>query len=672
MSKTSWGPSHQHAAAPGRRPSPIVGGLVLLAVLLLARAALAPHVPLGLWLIGAPAAGGLIWLALVLVAGGADSLPRRGGSAGGTVEERPWPTGASTPGEVMRAETTRLGGGAYLGSLAGRWVTADPESAVMVLGPPRKGKTSAVLIPAVMSAVGPVISTSTKPDVMRATVGPRSEIGQVWLFDPAGSNPRLPDGVRRLSWSPVAAAGDWDGALVMARAMTRAARAGVGTTDEGHWSERAAALLAPLIHAAAANGRPIGEVVRWVLRQDLRPATDILRDADSELAADVLAGIEATDSRERSSIFSATAGVLSAYNSDAVREGARAPNFDPDEFAASTDTIYVTAPEQLQSLCAPLIVGLLEQVRQAVYARAAVGEADGAPMLLALDEVANIAPIHDLPALVSQAGGQGLQVMIGLQDLSQVRLRWGTEVAEGFMTLFQSKVVLPGIADSRTLESISLAVGEYDRQVVTHSVGHGETDKWIEHHRYDDSVSWQTQRQRVLEPGDIAGVPAGRGLLLVGAEWGLVGLPRWFEAEPWRQAAPPSPEGLIHQAGDGTMVRSKSELLVLETLLAMGLEPRYEERLYSPVDSDDHRLPDFTITYNGVTFYWEHLGMLDRADYARGWRRKREWYERHGCADQLITSADEPGVGLSVPEVKARAERRVLRGEPRLGEPGFG
>jgi type IV secretion system protein VirD4 len=46
-------------------------------------------------------------------------------------------------------------------------------------------------------------------------------------------------------------------------------------------------------------------------------------------------------------------------------------------------------------------------------------------MLWALDEVANIAPIHDLPALVSQAGGQRPQVMVGLQDLSQARSRWG-------------------------------------------------------------------------------------------------------------------------------------------------------------------------------------------------------------------------------------------------------
>ena len=71
---------------------------------------------------------------------------------------------------------------------AGSWVLADPESAVMVLGPPRSGKTSAVMIPAVMGASGAVIATSTKPDVMRATVAARSEIGQAWLFDPAAQS----------------------------------------------------------------------------------------------------------------------------------------------------------------------------------------------------------------------------------------------------------------------------------------------------------------------------------------------------------------------------------------------------------------------------------------------------------------------------------------------------
>jgi hypothetical protein len=76
--------------------------------------------------------------------------------------------------------------------------------------------------------------------------------------------------------------------------MTAASRAGAGTTNEHHWSERAAALLAPLLYAAQLSRLPIEEVLRWTLRQDPAPALEVLADADSEIAADVLVGIERT------------------------------------------------------------------------------------------------------------------------------------------------------------------------------------------------------------------------------------------------------------------------------------------------------------------------------------------------------------------------------------------
>jgi type IV secretory pathway TraG/TraD family ATPase VirD4 len=333
----------------------------------------------------------------------------------------------------------------------------------------------------------------------------------------------------------------------MARAMTAASRAGAGTTNESHWSERAAALLGPLLYAAHLTDRPIEEVLRWTLRQDLAPALEVLADGESEIAADVLVGIERTDTRERSSIFSATAGVLSAYNSDGARQTAARANFDPVRFAASTDTIYITSPEHRQAVFAPLIVGLLEQIRHAVYDQARHDRAPEPGMLWLLDEAANIAPIHDLPALVSQAGGQSLQVAIGLQDLSQARSRWGRDAAEGFMSLFGTKVILSGIADSPTLESISLALGEYDRDITSHALGQSDPQEWFSAPTHSDSVSYQTQRQRVLTPGDIARLPDGHGLLLRSTDWELIRLTKWYENEPWRtigttgQATPTHP-----------------------------------------------------------------------------------------------------------------------------------
>lgn len=447
----------------------------------------------------------------------------------------------STADEV-RYEIKRKGSGAYLGTDEdGEWVTAERESAVMVLGPPRSGKTSAVMIPALLGAPGAAVSTSTKPDVMKATMRARAELGEVWLFDPAGEETELPKGVRRLRWSPVAAASTWDSALMIARAMTASTKPGKGTTNESHWSERAAALLAPLLYAAHKTGRPIEEVVRWTLRQDMSEALKTLaEDNENRVATDVLIGIERTDSRERSSIYSASAGVLAAYNADATRSTAKDPNFDPKRFARGNDTIYITAPEHRQALCAPLIVGLLEQIRQAVYQNAREGGHPWrSPMVWALDEVANIAPIHDLPALVSQAGGQNLQIMVGLQDLSQARTRWGEAAADGFMSLFQTRLILNGIADGKTLESISLALGEYDRKLVSAAKGTSENAEWLGEHKrnHSENIAYQTHRQRTLTPGEIAQLPDGHGLLLRGGEWGLIKLTPWYAHQPWANIA---------------------------------------------------------------------------------------------------------------------------------------
>jgi len=329
----------------------------------------------------------------------------------------------------------------------------------------------------------------------------------------------------------------------MARAMVAASATGRrGSAEETHWSGRAVALLAPLLHAAALEEATMTDVVRWVLRADLNPAGCTLEDAGAEAATDVLFRVADTHERERSSIFSTVANVLGAYNAEGARRVAAEPNFDAGGFVEGTDTVFITTPAHHQDLAAPLVVGLLEEIRHAAYARARAAALAQSrvwpPVLFALDECANIAPIHDLPALVSEAGGQGLQVLACFQDLSQVRGRWGSEVAEGFLSLFGTKVVLRDIADPRTLDALSLAFGEYDRSMVSQSRGHGFNSS--------DSTSYSTQRQRVLTQGEIANLPPGYALFVQGVRWWLVQLTPYYAINPWPAvlAATTQPNGM--------------------------------------------------------------------------------------------------------------------------------
>ena len=361
----------------------------------------------------------------------------------------------------------------YLGHDGDGWRFAEAQHSVLALGPPRSGKTSALVIPNVLCANGSVVTTSTKPDVLDATVGARSTVGTCHLFDPTGSVGGRPE-VHRLRWSPLPACTSWRTALATARAFVD-----VGTSDpsasraSSHWSERAQALLAPLLHAAALDGADMRMVLGWVDRRRALPAQQILTGPDAGIARDLLDGIVTTDERELSGIWSTASGALGGFRSEEALAATCDPDFDVHAFVSSGDTVYIAAPAHLQALVAPLVVGLIDDVRRATYARAATAPADpGPPVVLALDELANIAPLPDLPAMVSEGGGQGLLTLACFQDLSQARHRWPTR-ADGFPSLFGTTVVLPGIGDVRTLEALAVLSG--DEELVTRTVSRGRS-----------------------------------------------------------------------------------------------------------------------------------------------------------------------------------------------------
>ncbi len=414
---------------------------------------------------------------------------------------------ATPPSAPITAAARR---GIYLGTTSDGWAWTGPDRSTLVLGPSRSGKTSSLVIPNVLGAGGPVVSTSTKPDVLLATAPARARSGWALLYDPSGTV-EAPPGVERVGWSPVNASEHWDGALLTAESMVWAGRRDAAGREAGasdHWTERAAALLAPLLHAAALDGRSMAQVLSWVERHDGSAALDVLADrtATSGQAADVLAGIVSTDQREQSGIWSTTSGVLSAYRSSTALASTEAPFLDAARFCAGSDTLDVCAPGRRQQHVAPLVVGLLSELRDAAYHRAA-SAGRSVPMLMALDEVANIAPIPDLPALVSEGAGQGVLTLACLQDLSQARWRWGAR-AEGFVSLFGTTVVLGGIADVSTLQALSTLAG--DEEVPSRTVGTSRGPDG----RLRPSLSVSATTRRRLAADEIARGRRGQALVI--------------------------------------------------------------------------------------------------------------------------------------------------------------
>ncbi|HEV2099168.1 MAG TPA: ATP-dependent RecD-like DNA helicase, partial [Stellaceae bacterium] len=113
----------------------------------------------------------------------------------------------------------------------------------------------------------------------------------------------------------------------------------------------------------------------------------------------------------------------------------------------------------------------------------------------------------------------------------------------------------------------------------------------------------------------------------------------WYEA------------GKIHEALTGDMLRSKSEVIIANLLHERAIPFVYERPLFAP--DGTLRLPDFTVTWRGRTFYWEHLGLLDQGRYANEWKRKKDWYDRW-FPGQLLTTEEGPRLSKATADVAAQ------------------
>ena len=398
--------------------------------------------------------------------------------------------------------------GLFLGATRTDLSFGRPQRGTLVLGPSRSGKTTSIVVPQVLCAPGPVVTTSTKLDVFNATAMARACRGNVWIFDPTGKE-EIPPGARRPRWSPVTGAEDWDTAVEAASIMVETTRGASGSQHEAYWNARAAGLLGVLVHLAARMNRSMRQVLYWIAMRDseyllrklhelgavpeediavaeLCASDEIPPLEDWSLAFEEMAGVAQTADNEASGIWGTTKSTLSAYGSRSALESCESQNFDPDDFVRSTDAIYITAPAEKQRLTAPLVVGLIDAIRRAAYKQART-QGMPRPLTLVLDEAANIAPLPTLPQLVSEGGGMGVLTSAFFQDLSQAKKRWGDE-ALGFLSLFGERLFLPGIINKETNELVRMVVGDYDRPMVSHSISEGggkmgpsNTTSWSKH-----------------------------------------------------------------------------------------------------------------------------------------------------------------------------------------------
>jgi len=379
----------------------------------------------------------------------------------------------------------------------------DWESTNVDIAGPRRGKTTTRIIPGIVEAPGPVLSTSNKPDVVDATRAIRETRGRVWVIDPQG----LTGGRQECWWDPLRAVTSITSARRLAEAFGASERQG----GKNEWDLFAEALVANLILAAAVSGRTLLDVYDWTTKPGEEEPAKLLEQHGHDGAASPASSLWGTLNKPekfRGSIYGTAQEMLVCLLEPAyarwITEQAGLPEFRPDTFVTSTDTLYLVS-EGGPGSPAPLVAALVDAVHEAGSATAMrmPGRRLDPPLASFLDEVANIVRIKRLPQQFSFYGSRGMPIVAALQNYAQGVGVWGKE---GMEALFAATNIITyggGIKDPAFLRMISELIGDRDASVRSVSTGRGGR-----------SVSQQTRKERILTVAELAALAFGRTIVI--------------------------------------------------------------------------------------------------------------------------------------------------------------
>ena len=131
-------------------------------------------------------------------------------------------------------------------------------------------------------------------------------------------------------------------------------------------------------------------------------------------------------------------------------------------------------------------------------------------------------------------------------------------------------------------------------------------------------------------------------------------------SDEWRGKSVFHEEQLTSTASDGTLRRSKGELLIGTKLDHCKIPYRYEALAHP----DLPYRPDFTIRRprDRKIIFWEHLGLVNDRDYMETNKRKLSAYERVGIVpwDNLIITYDQADGGINEKLIDATIQGWLL------------
>jgi len=383
---------------------------------------------------------------------------------------------------------TDVGAGLRIGRIVntGTWyVRGWRDLGVCIFGTGR-GKTSSQVIPHMADAPGPAAMSSNKPDGVDETLTLRAGLGQAWVFDPQQiyrQNP-TPDFTFNPLEQIATVADAKELAVIFEASTTRGA-----TKGDAQFDESGRNLLAYFFLAAALGGLGLADVFRWLCdpKGDALEPLSLLHGAGKTGPVHAIQGILKQPERTRGSVY-ATAQRMAAVLADDELMAWVTPTtgirtFDPTAFLDTHDTLVLLSKEGQGSGGAVLTALVRSVCKNAEREANRNGGRLQVPLVLELDECANIVRWPELPSLFSFYGSLGIMLSTYFQSWTQGADAFGKDGMQTMWDAASCRVYGGGSGDDSFLKSLSTLIGEYDETITSNSSGQNGNHSTTENSR---------------------------------------------------------------------------------------------------------------------------------------------------------------------------------------------
>lgn len=422
-----------------------------------------------------------------------------------------------------------------LGRFGRRWIRhTGLHRSVAVFAPSGKGKTPRLVVPWLLRHTGPAVCTSTKGDLHRLTIQRRRKCGPVWVLDPAGQTGEPP-----ARWSVLQHVTDLESAMDMAYLMTRSSRReGPSTANDDFWASMSRQLLAPCLLAAAKSEATMSTVVRWVQTQNMGAPEAILDDLGDSAALAAWSSFTKAEEKTRGNMLTSATSILEPWMHPAIARMADVqaddggPVLDINSLLDSNGTVYLVGTTDQQEMLSPIFELITGLIATTISRRSlATGLPITPPLLMLLDEAANVCRVRDMNKWASAMAGQGMILVSIWQDEAQLRSAYGIDKAREIGANHAATLYLSGISDPDTLDTVTKRIGtatfRHQSLSLDQRSGHGSTTLSSSEHDVAPA-SWLQDH-----------IHTGQAVLFIQEfKPAMITVPGWWEQPPLREMVP--------------------------------------------------------------------------------------------------------------------------------------